>query len=577
MPAPDAPPTPHGRPGPVPEAAFSLLLGLLLAVLVRRPQDVGSTVPGDPRDPVLLSWVLAWPAHALTAADRLWDANVFAPLENSAAFTDLLLGYLPFGLLGEGPAAALVRYNVVLVFATGLAFAGTWVLVRQLGLGRAAALVAATAFAFSPWRVSQLNHLQVLSSGGIPLALAMLARGHGIRLRTGSGPVRPGWALAGWATATWQISLGFGLGLQLAYLLAVCTAVAAARAVVLVRRGGTAPAPRLLAADGIGIALLLGVSGVLAAPYFEVVEDHPESRRTVAEVAFYSPSPSALVTAPADSWLWGRYSEAARDGVPGINEKALFPGLVVTVLAAAGLLPGPWSRRRVVLVAGTVVVLVLFALGTAGPGGGRWGYLLLYEHAPGWQGVRTPSRLVTTAWLGLALLAAHGVVVLRALVARSGARHTAQLDRPAAAALALTLAALALLEGIDTAGRTAVPTAAPVPLAALPGPVMVLPSEDHLDQNVMLWSTAGFPRVVNGVSGFTPQEQTELRDAAARLPAAEALDRLREAGVATLVLVPGAFPGTRYGQIDLAGLDALPGVRVEQQGDVLLVDLGGAA
>ena len=109
-------------------------------------------------------------------------------------------------------------------------------LVRQLGLGRTAGLVAATAWAFSPWRVSQLNHLQILSSGGIPLALAMLARGHGVHLRTGAGPVRPGWALAGWATATWQVSIGFGLGLQLGYLLAVCTAVAAVRALRAVRR-----------------------------------------------------------------------------------------------------------------------------------------------------------------------------------------------------------------------------------------------------------------------------------------------------------------------------------------------------
>ncbi len=138
------------RRGPAVEATLALGLGLLLAVLMRRPQDVATTVPGDARDPVLLSWVLAWPAHALTSRDALWDGNAFAPLPKSLAFTDALLDYLPFGLVGEGPAAALIRYNVVLLCATALAFAGTWVLVRQLGLGRTPALVAATAWAFSP-------------------------------------------------------------------------------------------------------------------------------------------------------------------------------------------------------------------------------------------------------------------------------------------------------------------------------------------------------------------------------------------------------------------------------------------
>ena len=531
-------------------------------MVTRRPQDLATTVPGDPRDPVLLSWVLAWPAHALTTADRLWDANAFAPLDNSLAFTDALLGYLPFGLVGEGPGAALVRYNVVLLFAAALAFAGTWVLVRQLGLGRTAALVAATAWAFSPWRVSQLNHLQILSSGGIPLALAMLARGHGVRLRTGAGPVRPGWALAGWVTATWQVSLGFGLGLQLGYLLGLCTAVAAVRALRAVRRGGAAPPRRLLVADAAGLVLFLGLSGLLALPYFAAVEEHESARRTVAEVTRYSPSATALVTAPADSLVWDRPTAGLRADVNNVNEKALLPGVTVALLAAVGLLPGVWSLRRRAVLAASVGVLALLALGLAGPLGGRV-YLLLYEHAPGWQGVRTPGRLVTTAWLGLALLGAHGVTVLQR-----------RLPRRAGVAAALALTGLALLEGLDTAARTAVRPPPSVSLAALPEPVMVLPSEDTFDQNVMRWSTAGFPRVVNGISGFPTRELKELRDAASRLPAPDALARLRRSGVASLLVLPDALPGTRYAGLDPAALAGLPGVRVEQRGDSVVVLLG---
>ena len=551
-------------------AAFGL--GLLLTILVRRPHDLASSVPGHARDPQLLSWVLAWPGHAVTNGKNLWDANIFAPSRNSFAFTDALLGYLPFSLIGEGPVAAVVRYNVVLLFAFALAFAGTWVLVRQLGLGRAAALVAAIAFAFNPWRLSQLNHLQILSSGGIPLALAMLARGHGVHLRTGRGPVRPGWALAGWATAAWHVSLGFGLGLQLAYVLAICTAVAGVRMLVRAQRGHGWPPRRLLAANGIGLVLFLGTAGVLAQPYLMAVEDHPHARRSIGEIEFWSPTASSLLIAPESSWLWGRYTADRRAEIQGLNEKALFPGLAVTTLAVVGLvLPGPWSRRRTVLLAGSVVVIVVVALGTQGPFGGR-GFRLVYDWFPGYQGIRTPGRLVTTAWLGLALLAAHGVTVLTRELGGLSALRDAAAGRALAVGLAFGLSSLVLLEGLDTVEQTPLRPAPAIALAELAQPVMVLPSEDEFDEQVMRWSTAGFPEVVNGVSGFPTAEQTELREAAARLPDPIALERLRRSGVRTLVLLNDVLPGSRYAGAALAG--QLPGVVVEPRGEVTLVHLG---
>ena len=54
--------------------------------------------------------------------------------------------------------------------------------------------------------------MQVISSGGIPLALALGVRGYRLR--------RPGWVVAGSAVAAWQLSIGFTLGLPFAYLLA---------------------------------------------------------------------------------------------------------------------------------------------------------------------------------------------------------------------------------------------------------------------------------------------------------------------------------------------------------------------
>ena len=68
------------------------------------------------------------------------------------------------------------------------------------------------AFAYAPYRVTEAGHLHVISGGGLPLALFLLVRGY----RRGSRVL-----LAGWLVSAWQISLGFTLGLQFAYLLAV--------------------------------------------------------------------------------------------------------------------------------------------------------------------------------------------------------------------------------------------------------------------------------------------------------------------------------------------------------------------
>ena len=155
------------------------------------------------------AWEVAWGGHALRHQPLdYFQANTFWPLRNSLAFSDALAGYAPAGLVGDGFEAAIARYNLLFLFAYALAFAGAYLLARQLGAGRAGAAVAGAAFAYAPWRLEQDGHLHVLSSGGIPLSLFLLVRGYRSRA--------PGTVLAGWLVAAWQLRLGFTLGLQLA-------------------------------------------------------------------------------------------------------------------------------------------------------------------------------------------------------------------------------------------------------------------------------------------------------------------------------------------------------------------------
>ena len=163
--------------------------GVVLAVAATWPLtlELRSRLPDNLQDPSLIAWQLAWAGHALIHQPlHLFQANAFWPLSDSLAFTDPLIGYAPAGLIGSGPGAAVVRYNLLYLFSYALAFAGTYALARELGAGRAAAAVAGIAFAYAPWRLTQGGHLHILSSGGVPLALFLLLRGYRRRTRARS-------------------------------------------------------------------------------------------------------------------------------------------------------------------------------------------------------------------------------------------------------------------------------------------------------------------------------------------------------------------------------------------------------
>src|ERR687898_2658475 len=168
--------------------------------------NLGEDVPKDLGDPLVQAWQVGWGGHALIHQPLdFFQSNQFWPLDDTLAFSDALLGYAPAGLVGSGSEAAVARYDVLFLFTYALAFAGAYLLARELGLRPGAAAVAGAAFAFAPFRLEQDGHLHVISSGGIPLALAALVRGYRLR--------RAGWVLAGFAIAGWQFSLGPTLGL----------------------------------------------------------------------------------------------------------------------------------------------------------------------------------------------------------------------------------------------------------------------------------------------------------------------------------------------------------------------------
>src|SRR5271156_5146485 len=348
---------PNGRSGPAvgrirwaPSPALGLreilwviLAAIALAVVTSWPLvlHLPSRIAPDLGDPVRTAWEIAWVGHAMLHDPlHLFNANAFYPHPLSLAFSDSLLGYGPAAFFGSGTIAALVRYNLLFLFAWSLCFFGAYLLARGLGLGRLGGAAAGIAFAYAPYRVAEAGHLHVISSGGFVLALFLLLRGY----RRDSRKL----VLAGWLLSAWQVSLGFTLGLQYAYLLALLALIA----LVCWWRGRLSPGPawhhdsgrgpliprRLLAATLIGVAVLGAVTVYQARPYLRVAALYPTAKRTLKEVETYSAGPAALLGASSENRVWGSLTAGVRAKVNSKSESVFFPGGLILVLALIGLL-----------------------------------------------------------------------------------------------------------------------------------------------------------------------------------------------------------------------------------------------
>jgi hypothetical protein len=548
----------------------------LLSVVMNWPLilNVGTDIPKDLGDPLVQAWQVAWDGHALTNQPLdFFQANHFWPLEDTLAFSDALLGYAPAGLIGSGPEAAVARYDLLFLFAYALALAGAYLLARELGLGPVGAAVAGAAFAFAPFRLEQDGHMHVISSGGIPLALAIGSRGY----RLG----RPGWVVTGFAVAAWQLSLGFTLGLPLAYLLGVLGLIAA----VWWLRAGRPGLPRpLVVATVVGAAIFAGTAAVISQPYMRVADEHPNIRRTPEVVASYSGPPAMFLVAPEENSVWGEATAGLRDDLERIPEQTLFPGLITVGLAVWGLSSPVFSRGlRIGLGIGVIAISVL-SLGFETEGGLLWPYRIAYEVLPGLEGIRVPGRLFTFASMGLALLAGAGAEAARRGIANrgpecsSGGRRWAARARGGAAVAGVLVLAIAIegrglpFDPLDDQAQPEVPRP-PVSFAEIPAPQFHLPAERPEDnRRYLLWSTDGFPEMVNGRSSLDPILTAEVIADARGFPDRRSVDVLRDLGVRSVVLHTSRVEGTAWERAAQRPLRGLPVTRANH-GGVLVYEL----
>jgi hypothetical protein len=538
------------------ELLLAALAAVGLAVLTSWPLvlHLPSRIAPDLGDPVRTAWQIAWVGHAMLHDPlHVFDSNAFYPHPLSLAFSDSLLGYGPAAFFGSGTVAALVRYNLLFLWAWSLCFFGAYVLARELGLGRLGGAAAGLAFAYAPYRVTEAGHLHVISSGGLPLALFLLLRGY----RRSSRRL----VLAGWLVSAWQVSLGFTLGLQYCYLLGVLALIVlwhwwrgslmpsrrtmqdasrpptgqegqpAAGGERTSRPRGPLVPRELLVVTIVGIAVLGAVAIYQSRPYLKVAAEYPTAKRTLKEVKNYSSTPIAWLSASSENRIWGSVTSGARAHVHSKNEDVFFPGGLILVLALVGLTASVYTRRLRLGLALGIATCSILALGMGLTGAG-YPYRLLYDYAPGWDGVRVPGRIFTLATLFYAMLAGAGAQLLVRRVAPWAKRNSLR-SVPALLGAALLVGVLG--EGAGHLNRPVVPQPTSAEIG-LPGPILDLPTDGTLDRIWQYFSTDGFYKIPVGNSTFDMPEVDDLRGGMSGFPDKASVEKLRYYGIKTVVL-----------------------------------------
>ena len=219
------------------------------------------------------------------------------------------------------------------------------------------------------------------------------------------------------------------------------------------------------------------------------------------------------------------------------NESVFFPGGLILVLALIGLIAGGGLHAAIAVgpAAGIVVVSVL-ALGLGITGAG-YPYRLLYDYAPGWDGVRVPGRVFTLATLFYALLAGAGVHGWPACERWHAAAGASRATRASAVgAVAGVVLAIGILgEGAGHLGHPLVPQPAQAEVG-LPRTAAGPADRRRADRIWQYYSTDGFYDVPIGNSTFDLPEVDDLRGGMNGFPDRASVEKLRYYHIKTVVL-----------------------------------------
>lgn len=393
------------------EYGLILLLFVLLAVLFTWPMvlHINDGLLGQHGDPLQQSWIISWGARTtFSHPTQLFQANIYYPSGDSLIYSEHMftLGLIaaPLYHLSGNPILA---YNFLVLLGFILSGFGCYLLIKELTGSRWGGLAGGIFFAFCPYKISELNHLNILFSAFLPFVFLYLYR----FLGTGRILFLVLFAVffLAQSLSSWHylIFLIFSVGLLLVWE-------------AIFKRGDG----KWLRLGLVMLALIVVMAVIIpfALPYLRAYSELPDFGRELQDAEEFSASAGDYLRVLPENMLYGGAPLFLKPGYIG-SEMALFPGFVVFILALCGI----FVRRREDDVTaafsgasfreGATFFLVLAIAGfllTFGPEiGGVSNPLYTIPHRLFlFRAIRAPVRFYILFSLGIAVLAGYGAAKL---------------------------------------------------------------------------------------------------------------------------------------------------------------------
>ncbi|PYQ67862.1 MAG: hypothetical protein DMF54_02905 [Acidobacteria bacterium] len=363
------------------EIFLAAVFFLAATVVLTWPQAVrmGSGL-GDLWDAKLNAWIFHWDFHQIFRDPfHLFEANIFHPARYALAFSENLFGAAVFGFpLFASGASTLFVYNYLFLLGMFLSAMGAWALAREITGDAIASLLAGLIFAFVPWRLAQIPHVQYQWGPFLPLLLLFLLKW----LESGRRRDLVLFAIFFAWNALTNVHYAIFSGILLAVVLAWerLTGMGTDHGF----RRGIPHGDRLSGNRGLSprrrIRQTIGATAVAAVvvlpfyvPYAKAAKLYG-MRRSAGEMRFYSARPSALLVAGSQNKLWApltqRFARPEAEMFPGVLPVALAVYAVSRLRRAREARPPPkreiagWRRRTARILDGLAVMA--FAAGVVG-------------------------------------------------------------------------------------------------------------------------------------------------------------------------------------------------------------------
>lgn len=291
-------------------AALAFLVYAALAIVYTHPLLMRATeqIANDRFDPVLNASILWWNATTIPFTPAWWTPPHYYPSPDVAAFTENLVGLLPVsGPLQLLTHDAILTYNLTFLLTWPLSGLTAFLLVRRVSGRSDAAFVAGLIFAFAPYRISQMGHLQVLACFWFPLTLFALHAYIEERRARWLALFGMAWVLQSWTNGYFLL---FGGLIIAGWIVYFCTTDERRKLIV-----------------PIGAAWMISsVPLVVTLLKYRTVHQAYELERPYDAIVAFSAQPSAWVQISNLASFWPRWLD---DVDPETN---LFPGLTAIVL-----------------------------------------------------------------------------------------------------------------------------------------------------------------------------------------------------------------------------------------------------